>query len=173
MKHLGFLSFLVCCLFPCVLYAQTDSISETSCSVCDSLYKRYGPDNSNSVQFGQPEREPMFPGGEKAMMVFLMNNIHFPPECAKMGIQGRVIVQFIVTEEGKIICEIVRRSLHSDLDEEVLRAVRLMPDWQPASNNGVPVEMCYTLPVLFRLHNDPIKVKGVIQKIKNLWSKMF
>ena len=171
MKHIRFLYFLLCCSFSCILYAQTDSIRVESCNKCDSLYKRLSPDNP--AIFSNPECLPIFPGGEKAMMVFLMDNIHFPPECVEMAIQGRVIVQFIVTEEGKIICEKIYRSLHPAMDEEALRVIRLMPDWQPASNNGVPFKMCYTLPVLFRLYNDSIKEKGVIQKIKNLWSKMF
>jgi TonB family protein len=149
-KYIRFLFFLSFYFFSCAIYAQTDSINvEMPCSMCDSLYKRMCPDNP--AIFGGPERVPEFQGGYKALFIFLADNIQYPQECVEKRIEGRVIVQFIITEEGKMICIKIRRSLHPALDEEALRVVKLMPDWQPASNSGVPTKMCYILPVLFKL----------------------
>jgi TonB family protein len=93
----------------------------------------------------------MFPSGDKALFTFLANNIQYPQECVEKHIEGRVIIEFIVTEDGEIICEKILRPLHPAMDEEALRVIKIMPDWQPASNNGIPLKMCYTLPVLFKL----------------------
>jgi len=121
-----------------------------SCIQCDSLYCQICPDSS--AIFGTPEQLPQFPGGEKALMTFLRDNIQYSTECKEKRIQGRVTVKFIIDESGKIICPYVLKSLLPALDEEALRVVKLMPDWQPASNNGVPFKMCYSLPITFKLY---------------------
>jgi len=126
-----------------------------SCIQCDSLYKHICADNSKI--FSHPERLPEFQGGSKALMAFLRNNIQYPAECNEMAIQGRVTVKFIIDEFGKIICPYVLKSLYPALDEEALRVVRLMPDWQPASNFGVPIKFCYTLPITFKLDAKDLK----------------
>jgi len=123
------------------------------------------PDDHSLIFFGGPERLPEFCGGDKKMMAFLTNNIHYPQECVEERIEGRVVVQFIVTEEGKIVCARICRSLHPALDKEALRIINLMPDWQPASNFGVPVKFCYTLPILFKLDSKDLKKKE--KKSKN------
>jgi len=153
MRHLNHSLLIIFAFLFCNMYAQTvkDSVYMT-CIQCDSLYKRTCLDNP--TVFSTPERLPKFQGGEKALFTFLASNIQYTQECIENRIEGRVVVQFIITEEGKIICERIRRSLHPALDEEALRVLRLMPDWQPASNNGVPFKMCYMLPILFKLQNS-------------------
>jgi TonB family protein len=85
------------------------------------------------------------------MMKFIANNLEYPEACKEASIQGRVPVRFIIDESGKVICPRILKSLHPAADEEALRVVKIMPDWKPASNNGIPCKMCYTLPVTFRL----------------------
>lgn len=136
------------------MYAQTESKTVkdsiyTTCIQCDSLYNRICSDNP--AIFGHPESPPMFPGGDKSLMIFLKDNIQYSSECKEQAIQGRVVVKFIIDESGKIICPYVHRSLCPVFDEEALRVVKLMPDWKPASNGNVPCKMCYTLPILFKL----------------------
>jgi hypothetical protein len=75
--------------------------NEITCSECDSLYNNICPERPEI--FGGPEKLPSFPGGERAMMKFLVENLKCPSECIEMGIQGRVIVRFIISETGKII----------------------------------------------------------------------
>jgi TonB family protein len=122
--------------------------NEMTCKECDSLYNRICSESSEI--FGEPEKLPVFPGGEKEMMKFLKENLKWPTECTGMGVQGRVIVRFIISETGEIICPKIQRSLHPAMDEEALRVINLMPNFVPASNNGIPIKMCYTLPVLFK-----------------------
>jgi len=120
------------------------------------LYERICPDNPE-VFINGPNRLPEFQGGYKALFTFLADSVRYPQECFEKHIEGRVVVQFIITEKGKMICLRIRRSLHPALDKEALRVVKLMPDWQPASNFGVPVKFCYTLPITFKLDAKEMK----------------
>lgn len=141
--------------FPfCYVHSQTDpKITEDNryitCIQCDSLYKQICPDKS--IIFGEPEHLAQFPGGEKELMLFIRKQLKYPSECRKKAIQGYVVVKFIVDESGKIICPRIIKSLYPALDNEALRIIKLMPYWEPASNNGIPCHICYTLPVHFKL----------------------
>ena len=104
-------------------------------------------ENQDSVQ----QRNPQFPGGEQACMDYLMQNIKYPPICRELGIQGRVIVQFMVGEDGSISEIEVVRSPDRDLSAEAVRLIKYMPKWKPAINGGKPVRCKFTLPVTFRL----------------------
>jgi TonB family protein len=117
------------------------------CNKCDSLYNRICPPNT----FGHPRELTMFPGGEREMMKFIANNLEYPEACKEASIQGRVRVEFIIDESGKVICPRILKSLHPAADEEALRVISLMPDWTPASNNDIPCKMCFTLPITFKL----------------------
>lgn len=97
------------------------------------------------------EQKPSFPGGETEMYRWLANNIVYPPTASEEGIQGRVVVEFIVNKNGSISNARVLRSRHPALDREALRVVNAMPVWTPGRHNGRPVRVTYTLPVTFRL----------------------
>ena len=154
---MNFLTYLLSGIFVficCYMDAQTNSKTEKyslykTCIDCDSLYKQICPDSS--IIFRDPERLAQFPGGTKALMIFLGNHIQYPAECKEQAIQGRVIVKFIIDESGKIICPYILKSLHPVMDEEVLRVIKLMPDWEPESNGGIPRKTCYSFPVRFKL----------------------
>ncbi|GHT80027.1 hypothetical protein AGMMS50262_24110 [Bacteroidia bacterium] len=138
-----------------ISYSQTESKfnengSTLLCNECDSLYSKICSANPN-IFGGHPQHFPQFPGGDEVLLTFIKDNIKYPSECKEQGIQGRVIVQFIINEMGKISCPRIYRSLHPAADEEALRVVKIMPDWKPASNNGIPCKMCYTLPIIFKL----------------------
>ena len=96
---------------------------------------------------------PEFPGGGKEMMKWLSENIIYPESAAKKKIEGRVIIRFIVSSTGKIEDIIIQRSANPELNEEAIRAVGAMPDWIPGKHKqtGEPVNVYYTLPVLFKL----------------------
>ena len=99
------------------------------------------------------EIQPSFPGGPAAMMKFLKDNIKYPSVCAETGIQGRVIVSFVVNKDGSIEQVEVLSGVHERLDAEAVRVVKLMPTWTPGQMQGHAVRTKFNLPVTFRMAN--------------------
>lgn len=103
------------------------------------------------VSIAMVEQKPEFPGGESAMYKWLSDNIVYPSVASEEGVQGRVVVEFVVGKDGSISNVRIVRPRHPALDKEALRVVKAMPKWMPGRNNGQPVKVTYTLPVTFRL----------------------
>lgn len=82
---------------------------------------------------------------------YLASEIVYPPRAYKYFVQGRVYVQFMINEDGSISNAMVVRTLDKDLDKEALRIIRNMPNWKPAKNNGEPVPVACTCPVVFTI----------------------
>lgn len=99
------------------------------------------------------ENMPEFPGGNAALMAYLKKNIKYPTICQEQGIQGRVIVQFVVNADGSIVDPQVIKPINPYLDKEALRVVSGMPKWKPGEQRGKAVRVKFTLPVTFRLSN--------------------
>ena len=97
------------------------------------------------------EEAPEFPGGQKECMAWLGKNIVYPQISAEQGVQGRVIVQFVVNKDGSIVDAIIVRGVDPYLDKEALRVVGKMPKWKPGKQRGKPVRVKFTLPIMFRL----------------------
>ena len=97
------------------------------------------------------EEMPEFPGGMAECMNFLGKNLKYPAEAQKNGIQGRVIVSFIITDEGDIKDPVVVGGVDPLLDAEALRLIKLMPKWKPGKQRGKAVNVKFTLPIQFRL----------------------
>lgn len=97
------------------------------------------------------EQQPLFPGGQNALMQFLHDNIKYPVVAQENGVQGRVTVQFVVEKDGSITDVHVLRGVDPSLDKEAVRVVKSMPRWTPGKQNGTTVRVNYRLPVLFRL----------------------
>ncbi len=97
------------------------------------------------------EQQPEFPGGQQAMYKWLGDHINYPPVAAEEGVQGKVIVEFVVSKTGAVENVRVLRGRHPALDKEAIRVVKAMPNWNPGRNNGNPVKVTYTLPVTFKL----------------------
>ena len=97
------------------------------------------------------EQNPMFPGGNEELMKWLSKNLKYPASAQENGIQGRVLVQFVVNKDGSIVEPKVLRSVDPALDKEALRVVSTMPKWQPGKQRGKTVRVRFTLPVTFRL----------------------
>ena len=98
------------------------------------------------------EEQPMFPGGMQELMKFLQTSIRYPKEAQERGLQGRVVVQFVVNKDGSICDEHVVRSVDPQLDAEALRVVRSMPNWTPGKQRGEAVRVRFTIPVSFKLN---------------------
>ncbi|MBR3895702.1 MAG: energy transducer TonB [Bacteroidaceae bacterium] len=117
--------------------------------------------NIENVVVEEPEKEeeifqvvenmPEFPGGTAELMKYLQKNIKYPAISQENGVQGRVIVQFVVNRDGSIVEPTVIRSVDPYLDKEALRVVSTMPKWKPGEQRGKPVRVKFTLPVQFRL----------------------
>lgn len=117
---------------------------------------------SGNKPFDVVEQMPQFPGGPAALVQFLSENIKYPEEAYKNGIQGRVIVTFVVNKDGSISDAKVVKSVDSQLDEEALRVAYSMPNWIPGRQNGEPVNVKYTVPITFKLQgNESKEVVGV------------
>ena len=97
------------------------------------------------------EEMPEFPGGMAECMKWLSKNMKYPTISQENGVQGRVIVQFVVNRDGSIVDAVVARGVDPYLDKEALRVVGLMPKWKPGKQRGKEVRVKYTLPVMFRL----------------------
>ena len=101
--------------------------------------------------YDEVENMPSFPGGMDELMKYLAQNIHYPIAAQEKGVQGSVILQFVVDADGFIGNVNVLRGVESSLDEEAIRVVENMPKWEPGILNGEKVSVRYTLPVIFRL----------------------
>ncbi len=108
------------------------------------------PEVENKV-FDVVEQMPSFPGGQSALMSYLANNIKYPVVAQENGVQGRVVVSFVVERDGSITDVQVVRSVDPSLDREAQRVVRSMPKWIPGKQNGQAVRVKYNVPVSFRL----------------------
>lgn len=96
------------------------------------------------------EQMPSFPGGQGALMQYLANNIKYPVVAQENGVQGRVVVSFVVERDGSITDVQVVRSVDPSLDHEAQRVVRSMPKWIPGKQNGKAVRVKYNVPVSFQ-----------------------
>ena len=97
------------------------------------------------------EEMPEFPGGMAECLKFLAKNIKYPTIAQENGVQGRVIVQFVVNRDGSIVDPVVMRSVDPYLDKEALRVIMMMPKWKPGKQRGKAVRVKYTVPVTFKL----------------------
>lgn len=97
---------------------------------------------------------PEFPGGSYALSAYLARNIKYPADAVKEKIEGKVVVSFVITEEGKIIDAKVIEGIRRDCDIEALRVVKKMPDWKPCICNGEKIRTQYKVSVNFKLPQE-------------------
>lgn len=103
------------------------------------------------------EKMPKFPdGGMSGLMKYLSANIRYPEAAHKAGTQGRVTVQFVVGKDGSIGNVGILRGVDPNLDAEAIRVISSMPKWKPGTQKGEPVNVRYTVPVMFRLTPEPV-----------------
>ncbi len=106
----------------------------------------------DSKVFDVVEKIPEYPGGMAAMMTFLSENVHYPEEAYKVGVQGRVLVNFIIEKDGSITNAHVINNVNEYLEAEAVRVVGAMPKWIPGMQEGKAVRVKFTLPITFRLN---------------------
>ena len=98
------------------------------------------------------EEMPSFPEGQGGVFGYISKNIRYPVVAEENGIQGRVLVSFIIEKDGSLTDFVIEKSVDPSLDKEAIRLVRSMPKWNPGKKDGQSVNVKYTLPITFRLY---------------------
>ena len=109
------------------------------------------PKHEETKIFDVVEQPPSFPGGQAALLQWLSSHVKYPPIAEENGIQGRVIVGFVVERDGSVSQVQVIRGVDPSLDKEAARVVASMPKWTPGRQNGQNVRVKYNVPVNFKL----------------------
>jgi len=112
------------------------------------------PKDDGPVNVAVVSVQPNFPGGMNALYEYLAKNITYPPSAREAGVEGRVIVGFVVGKDGKIADVQVLRSLDPACDEEAAKLVKTMPAWTPGKQGDRTVRVRMTLPIVFKLDNS-------------------
>ena len=119
--------------------------------VVDVAVKKSEEEAEPEGAFDVVEQMPEFPGGAAGMMKFIAENVKYPEEAYSKGIEGRVLVQFIIEKDGSVTNVKVIKKVNDAIDAEAVRVVKAMPKWKPGKQNGREVRVKYTIPVIFRL----------------------
>lgn len=128
---------------------QTLCASEVETEKC--VASPWQPEPEDDEIYEMVEEMPEFPGGMAECMKFIGKNLQYPSISEENGVQGKVIVTFVVNKDGSIVDPVVVRSVDPYLDKEAMRVISTMPNWKPGKQRGNPVRVRYTVPVTFRL----------------------
>jgi protein TonB len=141
------------CFYPSGNLQYEESLGEKATEPRTVYYNEKGKKVKRPKQkFELFMQMPSFPGGQEALLYFLSQNVKYPPIAQENGIQGKVVVQFVVAKDGKIEeVEVLRSGGDPSLDREAVRVVKAMPKWQPGTQRSKPIRVKYTIPVNFRL----------------------
>ncbi len=112
-----------------------------------------GPELSDKPYISVEEM-PEFPGGMKALAEYVRQNLRYPAAAKEDGIEGKVIISFVVNAQGAIEDAKVTRAIGGGCDKEALRVINAMPRWKPGRQNGHSVKVYYSLPIGFKLANQ-------------------
>lgn len=105
--------------------------------------------NDNEKIYSIADVMPQFIGGQESLSQFIANNIHYPEDAKKEDVKGKVYVSFVVGKDGVLKDIEVLKKLHTLLDEEAIRVVKLMPNWEPGIKDGKKVDVRFHLPIIF------------------------
>ena len=109
------------------------------------------PTDDKPIHFRVVEQIPQFEGGMEAFTKWLTQNLCYPAEAQRGGIQGKVVVSFIINRDGSISSPKIEQSVHPLLDREAMRVVKMMPRWQPGKENDKPCRTLFAIPIVFQL----------------------
>lgn len=121
------------------------------------------------------EQMPVFPGGERALIQYIANNLKYPKEAASQNIEGKVYIRFVVSETGSVENAEVLRSLNKYCDQEAIRVIESMPKWIPGQQNKTLVPVYYVVPIMFKLNkitSESSDKKNIEQEISNNLQQM-
>lgn len=129
----------------------TDDLNVTREHKEEVIVEEKRPEPPSNQVFESVEQMPQFPGGEGELLKWISTHIKYPTMAMENGVQGRVVVRFVVTRDGSVGDVQVLRSKDPDLDREAVRVVKSLPKFIPGKMNGQAVNVWYTLPVNFKL----------------------
>lgn len=135
------------------LVSKTQPEPEVELGNIDDLIEKSAPTpvTVEEAPFEVVEERPSFPGGEKELLKFLGENVKYPRLARNIGIEGRVTIQFIVEKDGSLTDITVIKGIGAGCDEEAIRVMKLVPNFSPGKQRGVPVRVRMMVPINFRL----------------------
>ncbi len=133
--------------------ATVEGVTEGGVDIADLKDNKVVVQEVKEQIFEHVEQMPEFPGGQAELMKYLSEKIKYPVLAQEQGIQGQVILRFVVGKDGGVSDVRIVRSLDPSCDKEAVRVVQSMPKWLPGKQNGNPVMVYFTLPVRFKLAN--------------------
>ncbi|MDD4967985.1 MAG: TonB family protein [Paludibacter sp.] len=150
------------------LKSMTKAVTPTVRDSVTTVTKSVQTQTGSSIQrpnpsLQQPDKEgnymivdkmPQYPGGEKALMYYIGRHLKYPVITQKKGIQGKLIVRFVVNKSGKVENAKIIQGLEENADAEGLRVVNSLPDWIPGEQKGEKVSVYYTLPIAYKIIDE-------------------
>lgn len=131
----------------------------------DAVGAKGDSNTPNKSVYTSVEKMPSFVGGHEKMVEYLTNNIKYPEKSKSEGVAGKVMVNFVIDENGDIIDVKVIKGVNSDLDEEAVRVVSSMPNWIPGENGGEAVKVSMNLPISFSLDENSNDIFTVVEEM--------
>ena len=146
----------------CNTLQQTNNVSISEQNVTaniDTIFATTGiiaylPTDSVIFELGDVNIFPKYPGGKEARMKFLQENVIYPQEAKEKGIEGKIVVSFVVEIDGSLTNFEVLKNLNSIFEEEALRAAKTMPKWIPGEKDGEPVRVRSHVFIYFKLNGE-------------------
>ena len=114
----------------------------------------------NEKAFTTVDKMPVYPGGDAELVKYILGNLRYPLSAKNKGIEGRVIIRFVINIKGEVSDVEVLRGLDPDCDNEAIRVVKGMPNWIPGSQNGRVVPVFFTIPIVYRLSKDGVIIRN-------------
>ena len=112
-------------------------------------------DAKGNIVYNKAEEDPLFSGGDGAMVQYLRDNLKFPEEARKKDLEGTVFVDFVIGKNGIVREVAVTDEIYSEVDmsfiHEAIRVVTSMPKWQPGRQHGKPVDVKFSIPITFEM----------------------
>ena len=127
---------------------------ENAIDIADLERDRQFVEDENKIYVGV-EEQPQFPGGERELLKYVRDNLKYPTISQENNIQGTVVIRFVVNKQGEVsnVEVLQNRGADAACEREAIRVVQSMPRWIAGKQNGVPVNVYYTLPIVYRLQN--------------------
>lgn len=125
---------------------------ETKPAPPDNASRIQDSNNPDKVIFDVVEQMPQYPGGDDARIKYLAKNLKYPEEARKEGIEGKVFVTFVVEKDGSITGAKILKGIGGGCDEETIRVIENMPNWEPGKQRGKTVRVRFNMPIIFKLN---------------------
>jgi len=103
------------------------------------------------VAYQQVDVMPTFPGGDRALLKFIADSVHYPKDAKAQAIQGKVVARFVVMEDGSVSNVSILQSVSPTIDAESIRVVKMLPKFTPGILKGKAVPVWYMVPINFKL----------------------